>query len=190
MMNKVKKIILPFIFMLLIGLLPRNADANKYEYDALNRLTRVVYDEATSIEYTYDAAGNRTRKVVKGPLSPDINHSGIVNFIDFAILAQDWLKSSDHLPGDLNRDDIVDVKDLKIMADYWLHPGEHQPPNPDINHSGMVNFIDFAIFASHWLEEECGYMNEWCAGADINWSTTVDFDDLAILAQHWLESVP
>ena len=36
----------------------------QYEYDSLNRLVRVTYDEDSSIEYTYDALGNRTRKKV------------------------------------------------------------------------------------------------------------------------------
>ncbi|UCG58417.1 MAG: hypothetical protein JSU70_02710 [Phycisphaerales bacterium] len=31
-----------------------------YEHDALNRLTRVIYDGNATIQYTYDAVGNRT----------------------------------------------------------------------------------------------------------------------------------
>jgi len=102
------------------------ADAITYEYDSLNRLTRVVYDETTSIEYTYDAAGNRLRKLVIQPPNPDTDLSGTVDFIDYARLAEDWLKPVDHRKGDLdlNRDGIVDIYDLAIMADYWLDPGE------------------------------------------------------------------
>ncbi|MEW6746637.1 MAG: RHS repeat domain-containing protein [Planctomycetota bacterium] len=33
-----------------------------YEYDQLNRLKKVTYDNGTVIEFTYDAAGNRTAK--------------------------------------------------------------------------------------------------------------------------------
>jgi YD repeat-containing protein len=35
-----------------------------YEYDALGRLTRVTYDDGSSISYGYDAAGNRTTTVI------------------------------------------------------------------------------------------------------------------------------
>jgi len=35
-----------------------------YEYDKLNRLTRVTYDDGSVIVYHYDAAGNRTARVM------------------------------------------------------------------------------------------------------------------------------
>lgn len=54
---------------------------------------------------------------------------------------------------------------------------------------GAVDFHDFAIVASRWLDQECGYADEWCQRADIDWSSDVGFDDLAFLAQQWLESV-
>ena len=40
------------------------ADAIDYVYDDLDRLTRVIYDDATTIDYSYDAAGNRLTRVV------------------------------------------------------------------------------------------------------------------------------
>jgi len=58
----------------------------------------------------------------------------------------------------------------------------------DTSVDGSVNFQDYAILASRWLEEDCGYTDEWCQGADIDWSNEVDIEDLAILAQHWLKS--
>ena len=59
----------------------------------------------------------------------------------------------------------------------------------DSSIDGTVNFQDFAIIASRWLEEDCGYADEWCEGADIDWNTEVGIEDLAIIAQQWLESV-
>ena len=38
-----------------------------YTYDNLNRLTRVVYGDGTTEEFTYDAAGNRLTHVVREP---------------------------------------------------------------------------------------------------------------------------
>jgi len=124
-MTKTAKItILLTLALVLIGLWPCNVNAAKYEYDGLNRLVRVVYDENTSIEYTYDAVGNRLRKLVVEPPNPDINLSGKVNFIDLARLGENWLEEGDHIKGDLNLDGVVDIEDVAIIADYWLQPGE------------------------------------------------------------------
>ncbi len=40
------------------------AGSVSYEYDALGRLERIVYDDGTVIEFIYDAAGNRTSRLV------------------------------------------------------------------------------------------------------------------------------
>lgn len=40
--------------------------AQTYTYDNLNRLTKVVYENGTTITYTYDALGNRMTKKVTG----------------------------------------------------------------------------------------------------------------------------
>jgi len=37
-----------------------------YNYDNLNRLTKVVYGNGISEEFTYDAAGNRLTHIVRG----------------------------------------------------------------------------------------------------------------------------
>lgn len=39
---------------------------NTYEYDNLNRLTKVTYADGTVVQYTYDAVGNRLTKTVEG----------------------------------------------------------------------------------------------------------------------------
>lgn len=43
--------------------------AQTYTYDNLNRLTKVVYSNGTTITYTYDALGNRLTKKVTGATS-------------------------------------------------------------------------------------------------------------------------
>ena len=40
--------------------------AQTYTYDNLNRLTKVVYPNGTTVTYTFDALGNRTAKKVTG----------------------------------------------------------------------------------------------------------------------------
>jgi len=59
----------------------------------------------------------------------------------------------------------------------------------DTSIDGTVNFHDFTVVASRWLDEDCGYPDEWCEGADIDWNTEVGIEDIAILAQQWLESI-
>ncbi len=45
------------------SLIPQDAFAVTYEYDALGRLRKVTYDDGRVVQYTYDAADNRTQVV-------------------------------------------------------------------------------------------------------------------------------
>lgn len=44
-----------------------------YTYDNLNRLTKAAYDNGTTEEFSYDAAGNRLTYKVTGPVEADTN---------------------------------------------------------------------------------------------------------------------
>lgn len=60
------------------------------------------------------------------------------------------------LDGDFNRDCYVDANDLELMADVWLDEvGRYDRYNlfrsDEIDPNGIVNFLDFAIFAYNWL---------------------------------------
>ena len=46
-----------FFFFLLVA--PSLAATAQYTYDNLNRLVQVQYDDGTTIQYAYDAMGNR-----------------------------------------------------------------------------------------------------------------------------------
>jgi len=48
-----------------------------------------------------------------------------------------------------------------------------------------VDFTDYAIFASHWMDEGCTEPN-FCDGADLNESGSVDWYDLAEFVEYWL----
>ena len=52
-----------------------------YTYDVLNRLTRAEYEGSTVIEYTYDAAGNRTSQLVRSIVPTPVV---VNNFVTFA----------------------------------------------------------------------------------------------------------
>ena len=53
---------------------------------------------------------------------------------------------------DLSNDGPVDYKDMILFTDKW--PFEKVLLAEDLDRSGFVNFIDFAIFAGNWLWEQ------------------------------------
>ena len=63
-MKQINIYILAFLFATL------QTFAQTYTYDNLNRLTKVVYDNGTTITYSFDALGNRTSKKVTGATAP------------------------------------------------------------------------------------------------------------------------
>lgn len=58
--------------------------------------------------------------------------------------------------------------------------------NMDFNVDGIVNFIDFAIFSSYWMDDTCS-APDWCEGTDSDKSNKVDIPDLAKFIDYWLE---
>ncbi|MHC4930444.1 MAG: peptidylprolyl isomerase [Planctomycetota bacterium] len=57
----------------------------------------------------------------------------------------------------------------------------------DLVSPGRINFPDFAIFASHWLED-CNSENGFCDGADLDYSGGVDILDLDLFWSHWAQT--
>ena len=51
---------------------------------------------------------------------------------------------------DNDPDDKVDFNDLRILLSKWLE--ERVLLSEDLNRNGMVNFIDYTIFANNWLD--------------------------------------
>ena len=65
----------------------------------------------------------------------DLNDDGLVNYGDFALLANDWLKCTDrywdsgcgyqgtpmYLPGDIDRSLYIDFDDVAAIANRWLY---------------------------------------------------------------------
>ena len=50
--------------------------------------------------------------------------------------------------GDFNNDRNIDFEDLEILAGYWLWTDPEMIA--DLTADNLVNFADFAIFASNW----------------------------------------
>jgi hypothetical protein len=65
-----------------------------------------------------------------------------------------------------------------------------QIPAADFLCPDGVNFIDFALFAQHWLDKPCGTANYYCQGTDLDRSGSVDLHDLEIFADNWLKGIP
>jgi hypothetical protein len=49
-----------------------------------------------------------------------------------------------------------------------------------------VDFVDFAFFATHWMNSECNVENNWCEGTNLTGDGTVDMDDLRRFMINWL----
>jgi hypothetical protein len=64
-----------------------------------------------------------------------------------------------------------------------------QIPLADFRCPDGVDFQDFATFALHWRQENCGALNLNCDGADFDASGSVEFGDLAIFAANWLAGI-
>ena len=61
-----------------------------------------------------------------------------------------------------------------------------QIPQTDLLCPDGVDFLDYALFAEHWLEENCGSLNNNCEGCDFDRSGVVDSLDLGELTNDWL----
>jgi len=102
----------------------------QYTYDSINRLIKAEYDNGAVIEYSYDAAGNRTSRVVT------------------AIPACE---------GDFDGDDDVDGSDLALFAaDFGRTDcGSGPPCEGDFDGDGDVDGSDLATFAADFGRTDC-----------------------------------
>jgi len=55
----------------------------------------------------------------------------------------------------------------------------------DLAGAGRIDFEDFAMFASRWLDDVCGSDNDFCSGSDLNYNGMVNIIDLELFIEHW-----
>ena len=61
------------------------------------------------------------------------------------------------------------------------------PHMADLTTDGWIDFKDFAVFSSHWLQQDCEDPDtNWCGLADLDHSGMVDANDLDLFTQYWL----
>lgn len=87
-----------------------------------------------------------------------------------------------YLPQDLNHDCYVDELDLKVLTEQWLAEELNQEYDLFGDDEDIINFPDFAVFASYWRKN-------WGGGGDFYRSGKVDVADLKMFAEHWLSPV-
>ncbi|MCX5635830.1 MAG: hypothetical protein NTW55_08335 [Planctomycetota bacterium] len=111
--------------------------------------------------------------------------------------------------GDFNHDCVVDFLDYAVLAEEWLNETDPCNPNHicDLYHSdyGVINFRDFAVYAKNWdcNTTELGMMAEvWLQEVDANDQSNlyhgddvepigiIDWADLAVFSENWLKHSP
>jgi hypothetical protein len=83
-------------------------------------------------------------------------------------------------------DEKPDVETVDMGYHYPFTPEEQPCRFCELVHEGIINFKDFAVFVSHWLDEGCNPANQWCQHADVTFDTYVDFRDVEYFARCWL----
>ena len=101
--------------LLILLLCPLAAHAERYHYDTAGRLIRVIYDDLSSITYTYDDNGNILSRAVTAPGLPgDADLDGDIDDDDLSLILASVLAGGQpySATADCNLDDRVSVLDL------------------------------------------------------------------------------
>ncbi len=88
------------------------------EYHDLTRPTDIVFVWQTVPDQHFTSQIDLA--VIHGCIASNLNNFGLVDFRDFAVLADNWLQDGVYGIADISGNDTVDVQDLLIMARHWL----------------------------------------------------------------------
>ncbi|MFC1739626.1 lamin tail domain-containing protein, partial [Planctomycetota bacterium] len=119
--------------------------------------------------------GPHATTITHNTVSSDPNYDALDSYVWVDILDNDR-------PGDLNKDGYVDINDLNELTDWWL--AECFPDDwcngtdlsglaGETGNPGIVNFVDFAIYADLLLNKRLVLITELMA---VNTSTLLDED--------------
>ena len=100
---------------------------------------------STSTTFTWNttgfAYGNYTISA-NVTLAPGETNSGTASFIYGTVKVT--------IPGDINGDGIVNILDFGLIAVYWGQTVPPAPANADILNTGIINILDIGIIAANW----------------------------------------
>ncbi len=108
----------------------------------------------------------------------ELSGDNLVNFRDYCVLAEEWLREQNPLGADLVDDNKVDEEDFAAFSGQWLRE-QYQCNQVDINGDGKIDLRDYAFLAQGWLVKGPN------AGSDITANGIVDIADLKILVFYW-----
>jgi len=110
----------------------------------------------------------------------DFNHDCVVDFLDYAVLAGEWLNETDpcnpNYICDLSKSDygVINFRDFAVYAEGW-----------------DCNTAELGMMADVWLEEvKANDQSNLYHGDDVEPIGIIDFEDLAIFGENWLERRP
>jgi subtilisin family serine protease len=56
------------------------------------------------------------------------------------------------IPGDFTADGMVNSADLVVILSYWLHNEPSVDIAPPPNGDGIIDLLDFSLFAMYWMD--------------------------------------
>ena len=111
----------------------------------------------------------------------DFSEDSFVNFVDYCVLAGEWLEEGDGLKADLIDDNRIDERDLDALCGQWLMPC-YDCNEVDIYSDGRIDFRDYGLWAGNWLKQGPKL------DGDITGDGIVDMADLKAMVFHWAKS--
>ncbi|MCL2049127.1 MAG: dockerin type I domain-containing protein [Defluviitaleaceae bacterium] len=180
--------LLVFVAILMLGMV-MSVNASTYNYDSLNRITKIIHENGDSISYAYDGLGNITRitTIQGGYVTVTFILSDNVLVIS-GELVQILPQGSEAVAPIVSRKgwifdewdtDVIGITTDTTVAPIWLRLG-----NVSLNGRGNVTSADVVWLARH-IAGHAGFDSPDERIADINGDGIVDASDITALLR-WL----
>ena len=208
-------------FVIIVGILliflsmPYQASAAIYNYDSLNRLTSIDYENGKKTTYTYDSGGNLlTVQPTVDSVSGQVYLEGVTKNLPSKYAGKVQIKLIDQA-GYLIASTVTDyygkyvfTKDINnnpLPADSYTViaskpvyltnavkvTDDYKVPDillltSDLNHDNRINSSDFAILSDYYgSTSTCTDQDNWYPEADLNRNNVVDIFDLVLLFRNF-----